>query len=109
MKLFAALVLGLFSNLTSAKVVCPPAKVQMLHIKDDVVYIQLEGVGSWHVLAEAGEKDYDKKLARAEKAKRKDREVELTFPNGYDDTCRASNINVTAKKIKLMKRKKKNK
>ncbi|MEM9181727.1 MAG: hypothetical protein AAGB27_01105 [Pseudomonadota bacterium] len=57
------------------------------------------------MLALAGEEDYDKKLRRAMKAQKKDLSVELTFPNGYDQTCMASNTEVVAKKIKLIKKK----
>lgn len=101
-KVFLACVL-LSSTQALAAVKCPEAKIQMLKPTADKVFIQLEGQ-SWHVLALQGDKDYDKKLSRAMSAQRNGQKVELQFPNGYDDTCMASETSVVAKNIKLIKK-----
>ncbi|MCH2177133.1 MAG: hypothetical protein MK193_15545 [Lentisphaeria bacterium] len=93
----------LTSTQALAAVKCPVEKIQTLRTTEDKVFIQLEGQ-SWHVLAVKGEQDYNKKLARAMKAQRKDLQVELRFPNGYDETCMSSDTSVVAKKIKLIKK-----
>ena len=93
----------LVSGKSFAVVSCPIEKIQTIRTTEDKVFIQLEGQ-SWHVLAVKGEQDYNKKLARAMKAQRKDLQVELRFPNGYDETCMSSDTSVVAKKIKLIKK-----
>jgi len=93
----------LSSTQALAAVKCPQAKIQMLKPTANKVFIQLEGQ-SWHVLALKGDKDYDKKYSRAMSAQRNGQKVELQFPNGYDDTCMASDTSIVAKKIKLIKK-----
>lgn len=95
----------LSSTQALAAVKCPEAKIQMLRPTAEKLVIQLEGQNR-HVLALQGDKDYNKKLSRAISAQKNDLAVELQFPNGYDDSCMITDLNVVAKKIKVIKKKK---
>lgn len=70
----------------------------MVYETEEKLFIQLSG-GPWHVLAVNGENDYERKMARAMRARNKDLKVELTFDNGYDETCLSSNTDIVAKNI----------
>lgn len=94
--------IAFFTSNAFASVECPIAKIQMIKEDGDKLFIQLEGQ-SWHLLAQKEDSDYEKKYTRAMKAQRKDRAVQLTFPNGYDDSCLSTDSNIVAKKIKLIK------
>jgi len=95
----------LFSSTQALAVVkCQQAKVNMVRPSGDRLMIQLEGQ-NWHVLAEANDNDYQKKLNRALKAKRNNQLVELSFPNGYDESCLITDSTVKVKKLKLIKNK----
>jgi hypothetical protein len=94
----------LSSTQTLAAVKCPQAKVNMVRPSGDTLMIQLEGQ-NWHVLAEASDNDYQKKLGRALKAQRNNQLVELSFPNGYDESCLITDSTVKVKKLKLIKNK----
>jgi hypothetical protein len=90
-------------NALAAKVKCTPAKFENLYAKDGTVYIQLRGL-PWHVLGYEGDSDLDKKMRRIERAQRKDRYLQLVFPNGYsDDTCMMIDRSIAVKKVKVKK------
>ena len=93
----------LSSNALAAKVKCDPAKFENLYAKDGTVYIQLRGL-PWHVLGYEGDSDLDKKMQRIERAQRKDRYLQLVFPNGYnDDSCMMIDRSITVKNLKVKK------
>ena len=86
----------------AAKVKCEPAKFERIYQRDNMVYVQLQGL-PWHVLGTEGDEDLNKKIDRLRKAERKGWYVQLVFPNGYDGSCRVMDKTISVKKVKLKK------
>ena len=90
------------ANALAAKVKCEPAKFERIYQRDNMVYVQLQGL-PWHVLGTEGDEDLNKKIDRLRKAERKGWYVQLVFPNGYDESCRVMDKTISVKKVKLKK------
>lgn len=84
----------------NATVSCENVKVERLYSQNDLVYVVLSGYG-WHVLGNTSDSDIQQKMAKLRHAKQRSQLVTLTFPDGYDASCRVMNDSLAVQTIKV--------